>query len=197
MSVREDDEFGDYHVCIRGSIRNPGEKVPRGFLTVATMGATPIIREKESGRRQLGEWLSSESNPLTARVMVNRVWYWLLGEGLVATVDNFGTTGETPSHPELLDHLTVNFMQQGWSVKWLIKQIMLSHTYQLSTASDSVALTVDPQNRLLWRMNRRRLDAEAIRDTILSVSCELRRDVGGPNIAGAKAINANDAGAGN
>lgn len=197
MSVKEEDETGDYHVCIRGSIRNPGEKVPRGFLTVATTGDAPVIPEKESGRRQLAEWLSSDTNPLTARVMANRVWYWLLGEGLVATVDNFGTTGEKPSHPELLDHLAVNFMKQGWSVKRLIKQIMLSRTYQLSSVGDSTALTVDPQNRLLWRMNRRRLDAEAIRDTILFVSGELHRDVGGPNIAGAKAINANDAGAGN
>jgi hypothetical protein len=197
MSVTEEGEIDDYHICIRGSIRNPGEKVPRGFLTVATIGPSPVIPEKESGRRQLAEWLGSDSNPLTARVMANRVWHWLFGEGLVTTVDNFGVTGERPSHPELLDYLAVNFTEQGWSVKSLIKQIMLSHAYQLSTSSDSAALAADPDNRLLWRMNRRRLDAEAIRDTILIVSGELRRETGGPNIAGAKAINANDSSAGN
>jgi hypothetical protein len=112
-------------------------------------------------------------------------------------VDNFGTTGEKPSHPELLDHLALSFTERGWSVKSLIKRVMLSRTYQLSTAADSAALAVDPDNHLLWRMNRRRLDAEAIRDTILVVSGELRQEVGGPNIAGAKAINANDSSAGN
>ena len=197
MSVKDDEETGDYHVCIRGSIRNPGEKVPRGFLSVAAPRSPPSIPDKESGRRQLAEWLSSESNPLTARVMANRVWHWLFGEGLVATVDNFGVTGERPSHPELLDYLASSFVEQGWSVKALIKQIMSSRAYQLSTARDPAALAADPGNRLHWRMNRRRLEAEAIRDTILLVSGELRRETGGPNIAGAKAINANDSSAGN
>jgi hypothetical protein len=197
MSVKDDEETGDYHVCLRGSIRNPGEKVPRGFLSVATTGPPLTIPKQESGRRQLAEWLSSESNPLPARVMANRVWHWLFGEGLVTTVDNFGVTGERPSNPELLDYLAVSFVEQGWSVKALIKQIMSSRTYQLSTARNPAALAADPGNRLLWRMNRRRLDAEAIRDTILLVSGELRREIGGPNIAGAKAINANDSSAGN
>jgi hypothetical protein len=197
MSVKDAEEIGDYHVCIRGNIRNPGEGVPRGVLSVATAGGAPLMPQNESGRRQLAEWLASDANPLTARVFVNRVWYWLFGEGLVATVDNFGTTGEVPSHPELLDHLAVSFMEQGWSVKTLIRHIVLSRAYQLSTEGDAAALGADPTNRLLWRMNRRRLDAEAIRDAILAVSGQLRLEVGGPNINGAKTIDANDAGAGN
>src|SRR5262249_59299561 len=123
----------------------------------------------ESGRRQLAQWLSSADNPLTARVMVNRVWHHLFGAGLVRTVDNFGSTGEAPSHPELLDYLALRFVQEGWSVKKLIREVILSRTYQLSSQVDSwgshrrLAEKVDPENRLLWRMNRRRLGAEAIR----------------------------------
>ena len=136
MSVREETGTGDIPVHFRGSVHTLGDKVPRGFLQVATYGKPPLIPANESGRRELGEWLGSPNNPLTARVMVNRVWHWLFGSGLVRTVDNFGTTGEEPSHPELLDYLTVRFVEQGWSVKKLIRELVLSRVYQLNSAAD-------------------------------------------------------------
>jgi hypothetical protein len=182
MAVKEADKIEDCHICIRGNTHNRGEQVPRGFLQVATIGPPPAIPPRESGRRQLAEWLSRADNPLPARVMVNRVWHYLFGAGLVRTVDTFGVTGEPPSHPELLDYLALRFVQEGWSVKKLIREIMLSRTYQLSSAGQAAALAVDPENRLLWRRNRRRLDAEALRDAILAVSGQLDRTVGGPNL---------------
>jgi hypothetical protein len=184
MSVQEEKEFADTHVHIRGSVHSLAERVPRGFLQVATHGAPPPIPANESGRRQLGEWLAAPDNPLPARVMANRVWHWLFGNGIVRTTDNFGTTGEQPSHPELLDYLALRLMEQGWSLKKLIREIMLSRAYQLSSKSHGRNLgeEVDPENRLLWRMNRRRLEAECIRDTILTVSEDLRLDAGGSTI---------------
>jgi len=191
MSVREEAEPGDTRVHVRGSVHSLGDKVPRGFLQVATYGTPPAIPAHESGRRQLGEWLASAQNPLTARVMVNRVWHWLFGAGIVTTTDNFGTTGERPSHPELLDYLALRFAEEGWSVKKLIREIMLSRAYQLSSGPIDGEVNseraesgkrIDPENRLLWRMNRRRLDAECIRDTMLSVSGRLQLDAGGSTI---------------
>jgi mono/diheme cytochrome c family protein len=194
MAVRDDeDDIADCRVHIRGSYKNLGEPAPRGFLTVALRGPAPSISEKESGRRQLGEWIASADNPLTARVFANRVWHWLFGAGIVRTVDNFGSTGELPSHPELLDFLAARFVEDGWSVKKIVREVMLSRTYQLAPvapASDNPQ-SIDPENRLLWRANIRRLDAESIRDAILAVSGELKLDVGGPNIAGAGTIDAN------
>ena len=160
----------------RGEIDQPGEPVPRGFVTVLMDGPAPNFSATQSGRRELAEWLVSPKNPLTARVMVNRVWAHLFGQGLVATGDNFGVGGEKPSHPELLDFLAVKFSspkEQGglaWSVKKLVRQLVLSRTYQLSSATQQAALGIDPDNRLLWRAAPRRLDAEAIRDAILSAS---------------------------
>jgi hypothetical protein len=180
MSVVEEAEIGDTQVHIRGSVHNLGEPAPRGFLRVATAGALPVIPSGESGRRELAAWLAGEDNPLTARVLVNRCWHWLFGSGLVRTTDNFGTTGEVPSHPDLLDDLSVRFMEDGWSIKALVRRIVLSRAYQLATADDARARAADPENRLLWRMNRRRLDAECIRDTILTVSGQLGDEMGGP-----------------
>src|SRR5262249_19459186 len=150
----------DCSICVRGNVHNRGPKAPRGFLSaVAPAGAPALaIPPPESGRKQLAAWLTSTDNPLTARVLVNRLWHHLFGAGLVRTVDNFGSTGEAPSHPELLDFLALRFVEQGWSVKKLIREIMLSHVYQQS--SDAAAAAADPENRLLGRMNRRRLDAE-------------------------------------
>jgi hypothetical protein len=182
MSVQEDKLIGDTYVHIRGSVHNRGSDVPRGFLQVATSGTAPTLPTGQSGRRELGEWLASPSNPLTARVMANRIWQWLLGEGLVRTTENFGFAGEKPSHPELLDYLAVRFVEQGWSVKKLIREIMLSSTYQLSTASSAEGLAQDPENRLWWKMNRRRLEAECLRDTILFVSGQLKDERGGSTI---------------
>ena len=130
LAAVEVEKIEDAAIHIRGSARNPGPVVPRGFLQVATRGPQPTLPGDQSGRRELAQWIASEANPLTARVIVNRVWHWLFGAGLVRTTDNFGTTGETPSHPELLDHLAIQFVRDGWSVKRLVREILLSRTYQ-------------------------------------------------------------------
>lgn len=182
MALREEGKFQDLPIHIRGSVHNLGGVAPRGFLQVATCGECPTIPADESGRRQLADWMASRDNPLTARVMVNRVWHWLFGSGLVRTTDNFGTTGETPSHPELLDHLTAKFIEQGWSVKKLVREIVLTHAWQMTSAGNEPGLAADPENRLLWRMNRQRLGAEQIRDAILSISGGLKTFEGGATI---------------
>ena len=163
-------------LLVRGEVDQPADVIPRGFAAVFT-NAAPAIPPAASGRAQLADWLT-QSNPLTARVMVNRVWQHLFGEGLVATEDNFGATGERPSHPELLDFLAVKFAKpaadggMGWSTKTLIRELVLSRVYGLSTAQSDAAER-DPENRLLWRQEPRRLDAESIRDAILAVSGQL------------------------
>jgi hypothetical protein len=167
----------DMKIHIRGNIYQLGAIAPRGVLQVANYGPVPKMPTNASGRLELADWVADPANPLTARVMANRVWHWLIGEGLVRTVDNFGTTGESPSHPELLDHLAVQFVQQGWSVKKLIRAIALSKTYRLSSARGEQP--EDPENRLLAHMNHRRLDAEALRDTMLSVGGTLKLEMRG------------------
>ncbi len=154
----------------RGDVDSPGAAAPRGVLTLLKPAVAPD--PKASGRLQLADWLASRENPLTARVMVNRIWRHLFGEGLVPTVDNFGATGEKPSHPELLDHLALRFMED-WSVKGMIREVVLSRTYRLSGEGRAANLEVDPGNRLLWRSAQRRLDAEAIRDAMLAASGKL------------------------
>ena len=154
----------------------------------------PAVPANASGRRELAEWLASPDNPLTARVYVNRVWHWLFGTGIVRSMDNFGTTGDAPTHPELLDFLATKFVAEGWSTKKLVREVVLSRTWQLASASPSSA---DPDNRLFAHYPRRRLDAEQLRDAILATSGELRLDVLGPNINGAGAIDANDTSAQN
>ncbi len=176
MGVREEKKIGDLKIHVRGSVHTQGEVAPRGVLQVAVAGAAPSMPANESGRRELAAWIASPENPLTARVMANRVWHWLFGAGLVRTPDNFGTTGELPSHPELLDHLAVQFVEQGWSVKKLVRQVVLSNTYRLSAVNPAKPLEADPENRLLRGANRRRLDAECIRDTLLSASGQLQLD---------------------
>lgn len=172
MGVR-DASPGDAYLLVRGEISQRKGKVPRGFVEVLTPDGTPEIPATESGRRELADWLTSEANPLTARVAVNRVWLHLFGQGLVRTADDFGLNGEKPSHPELLDSLAAQFMAEGWSTKALIRSIVTSHTYQLSTAMDSRAYATDPDDTLLWRTRPRRLDAEAIRDAMLAASGQL------------------------
>ena len=167
----------DMKIHVRGNIYQLGAIAPRGVLQVANYGPAPKMPTNASGRLELADWVTDPANPLTARVMANRVWQWLIGEGLVRTVDNFGTRGESPSHPELLDHLAVQFVQQGWSVKKLIRAIALSKTYRLSSARGEQP--EDPENRLLAHMNHRRLDAEALRDTMLSVGGTLKLEMGG------------------
>ena len=173
MGVAEHKSVRDCPINIRGDAARTGEMVPRGFLQVIHVDDTPTIPSDQSGRLELAEWLTRNEHPLTARVMVNRVWHHLFGTGIVRTVDNFGATGETPSHPELLDYLATRFMQDGWSVKQLIREIVLSRTYQLDSRFDEKNYEVDPDNRLVWRMNQRRLEVELIRDALLFVSGEL------------------------
>lgn len=172
MAVRDSTFGSDSPLYLRGEVEKPSTKVPRGFLQVMTAKQPRIY--KGSGRLELAEWLASRDNPLTARVMVNRVWLHLIGEGLVGSPDNFGASGQMPSHPALLDNLAVDFMDQdGWSVKKLIRRIVLSRAYQLSSQPHGGNQEIDPDNRLLWRMSKRRLEAEAIRDAMLSISGQL------------------------
>ncbi len=186
MAPMDKEQMSDIHLAIRGVVANQGPVVPRGVLQVALNREPHAIPSDQSGRLQLADWVVDRSNPLTARVAVNRVWHWLFGVGLVRTVDNFGHMGERPSHPELLDHLANTFVEDGWSMKRLIRRIMLSHTYRLSSQASfnntHAGDEEDPANRLLWRMNRRRLDAESIRDSILSVASSLDLTMGGSNI---------------
>ena len=178
-AVRDVELPADMRLTIRGNPRALADAVPRGVLQVART-ALRDIPEMESGRRQLADWIASPDNPLTARVAVNRVWQKLFGNGLVRSVDYFGLRGEKPSHPELLDHLASRFTQTGWSRKRLVRSLVLSRTYRMSSAFDERAHAIDPENHLLWRMNCRRLDAEAIRDAMLAVSGQLRHSAGGP-----------------
>ncbi|HIM68639.1 MAG TPA: DUF1553 domain-containing protein, partial [Verrucomicrobia bacterium] len=185
MSVQDEKETGDWHVHIRGEIRNKGAVVPRGFLQVASKTKTvaqPTIAAGRSGRLELAEWVASSDNPLTSRVMVNRIWHHLIGKGLVRTTDNFGMMGEKPSHAALLDWLAHQFVVDQWSVKKMIRRIIMSRTYRLASTGESVGWAGDPENRLIWRANRRRLTAEAIRDSILSVSGQLSMQQGGYTI---------------
>jgi hypothetical protein len=180
FAMHEGEQLADMPIYIRGNPYAPGPIVPRGVIQVASWDKAVAIPAGQSGRLQLADWLADSRNPLTSRVIVNRIWQKLFGEGLVRSVDYFGTRGEQPSHPELLDHLATRFMQQGWSQKQLIRSLVLSRTYRQSSANDSTALKIDPDNRLLWRSNRQRLDAEAIRDSLLAVSGELTPCEGGP-----------------
>jgi cytochrome c553 len=182
QGVEEEAEIADMHVNIRGNVHQLGELVPRGFLSVVSTGTDSEIPADESGRRQLGEWLADPVNPLPARVYVNRVWQWLFGAGLVSTPDNFGMTGQPPSHPELLEYLAGRFVERGWSTKKLVREIVLSDAYRrLSTPSDAHA-KVDPENRLLWRMNRKRLEAECLMDAVMTVSGTLDHTLGGKTL---------------
>jgi hypothetical protein len=158
-----------------------GETAPRGFVQIATLSPAPVI-QKGSGRLELAEWIADSSNPLTARVYVNRVWAHIFGEGIVRSVDNFGIRGEAPSHPELLDYLATNFVKQGWSVKKLIREMVLSQTFRMASSPNKAAMDADPENRLFWRMNRRRLSGEEIRDAILQINGQLDPGRGGPSL---------------
>ena len=179
MGVAEGDNIGDIPIHIRGSHWTLGEKVPRHFLNVIAGEHPPAIGAGESGRLQLAQWLTDRNHPLTSRVMANRIWRWHFGRGIVATVDNFGRLGERPSNQPLLDWLALQFVQQGWSIKAMHRTLMLSNTYQMSSEYNAKAASEDPENVLLWRMPRRRLEAEAIRDGIISVSGALTSGDGG------------------
>lgn len=177
VAAAVDGEADAEAVFIRGNPRNLGPKVEHGSLTA-------LRREGQHCRTrlELAGSMVDPANPLTARVMVNRVWHHLFGRGIVASVDNFGVLGERPAHPELLDHLAQRFVAEGWSVKRLIRSIVLSSTYRMSSSGDAAAEAVDPQNVLLHRANVRRLEAEAIRDQLLAVSGRLDGTMGGPSV---------------
>lgn len=179
-AVRDAKQVGDTRINLRGNHQQLGEVAPRGFMQAATVGSPPAIPRDMSGRLELARWLVDGRNPLTARVFVNRVWHHLFGAGLVKNVDYFGTRGETPSHPELLDELAMRFVDDGWSVKRLVRMLVLSRTYRMSSRHDPSSFDRDPDNRLLWRMNRRRLDADSIRDALLLASGQLSVERGGP-----------------
>jgi hypothetical protein len=182
MAPMEEPKPSDLRIHIRGSHETLGPSVPRGTLQVVSWGE-PLTIGEGSGRRELADWLADRRNPLTARVYVNRIWKHLFGEGLVRTVDDFGVQGEPPSHPELLDALALEFMDKGWSTKQLVRKLVLSRTYGLAVLSDPVAEQADPENRLLWRANRRRLEAEPIRDAMLAIAGNLQRSMGGPVVS--------------
>lgn len=170
MGMLDRDRPADSPLLVRGDIKQPSDVVPRGLVEVLCAEGEPRNISKGSGRLDLAWFIASKDNPLTARVMANRIWLKLMGSGLVTTPDNFGTMGQKPSHPELLDELALSFMEKGWSVKTLIREIMLSRSYQMASTHDAASFAVDPDNRLHWRMSQRRLDAEAIRDAMLAVS---------------------------
>jgi len=170
MGVTESETISDAQLLVRGELALAKDEVPRGFLQVLSdEGAMKPLSDDSSGRLELARWIASPENPLTSRVMVNRVWMHLMGNGIVASVDNFGATGNKPSHPELLDYLALQFAED-WSVKNLIREIVLSRTYQLSSDFESTAFTTDPENALRWRADKRRLDAESLRDSLLAIS---------------------------
>lgn len=169
MAVRDAANIADTFVRIRGEVDKPGARVPRGFLRICSEpGEGPIaIPAGRSGRMELAEWITDSDNPLTARVIVNRVWLKLFGEGLVRTPDNFGSQGARPTHPELLDHLAVEFVRDGWSIRRLIRRLVMTRTYQQAALNGAVDVTKDPDNRWLSRSTRRRLPVESMRDTML------------------------------
>jgi hypothetical protein len=164
---------------LKGDPKTPGPEVPRGFLQVLGGQQLPA-GTKESGRRELAQWLTDTHNPLTARVMVNRIWQYHFGKGIVATPNDFGTRGKPPTHPELLDYLARRFIAGGWSIKAMHKLLMLSHAYQLASADDAHNGTLDVNKDYHWRFDRRRLSAEEIRDAMLAVSGALDPTPGGP-----------------
>jgi hypothetical protein len=171
---------GNTHVQIKGDPSRLGREVPRRFFEVLGGQGLPT-GEQGSGRRELADWVADPANPLTARVMANRVWHWHFGKGIVQTPSDFGRQGRVPTHPELLDWLARRFVESGWSVKALHRLILSSHAYRVSCDDDPAALAADPSDDLMWKFRRRRLEAEAIRDSILAVAGTLDRSIGGPH----------------
>lgn len=201
MGTQDRDAALPTRLLVRGELDKPAQFVERGVLQVLsppgkqslaaltkeaafrrhrTPGLPSLTHRSQSGRLELAEWIASPENPLTARVIANRVWSWMVGQGLVRTVDDFGHAGEAPSHPELLDYLARRLIEEKWSIKSLVREIALSRTWQLAATFDEPNFAIDPDNRFLWRMNPRRLEAEAIRDAMLAVSgqIDMQRPVG-------------------
>ncbi len=179
MGIRDMSEPGRAFLLKRGDWRDKGEEVTPGLPLVLTGGTTV---DNANRRKQLAQWIASPENPLTARVVVNRLWQYHFGTGLVRTPSDFGATGDRPSHPELLDWLATEFIQRKWSLKAMHRVMVTSSTYRQSSQSNPQSLARDRENRLFWRANTHRLEAEAIRDSILVVSGKLNRTMGGPGI---------------
>ena len=188
MGLRRREDAGDLPIHVRGSIHNLGEPVGRGALQIISDQLPPLqIASDSCGRIELADWIASDQNPLTSRVLVNRIWLWVMGQGIVRTPDNFGTTGQPPTHPELLDWLTAEFIQDDWSIQRLVKRIVMSSTYRQSSRLPSIddpRLQIDPDNRLWWRSDRKPVSAEAIRDSVLAISGELDGTPYGSRIRG-------------
>ncbi|MSV30401.1 MAG: DUF1553 domain-containing protein [Bryobacterales bacterium] len=181
------EQVPDSHILLRGDFKQKGEKVGPGFP--AAIFDRGRVDEPSSGlfvpqrRKALAEWMAADDHPLLARVMVNRIWQGHFGRGIVATSNDFGRQGDAPTHPELLDWLATEFVRGGWSVKAMQRTLMLSNTYRMSSGPDAANSKIDADNRYFWRMNRRRLEAEALRDAVLAVSGELNPKPGGPPVA--------------
>jgi Protein of unknown function (DUF1549)/Protein of unknown function (DUF1553)/Planctomycete cytochrome C len=168
----------DERVQYMGDPLKPGKLVRRGFLQALGGGPLPPTT-KDSGRLELANWIASSDNPLTARVMVNRIWQGLFGRGIVATPNDYGKRGIAPSNPQLLDYLALEFIRNGWSIKAMQRAILLSHTYRLASTDSVANAQVDPENIYLWKHTRKRLDAEEIRDSLLATSGTLDTATGG------------------
>jgi hypothetical protein len=183
-SVR-DGVIADTTVRLRGVEERHGPLAPRGFLSLVSFTNPPSIPASNSGRLELAQWITNPRNPLPPRVYVNRVWQHLFGAGLVSTVDNFGTTGDQPANPALLDYLAQTFIRDGWSTKKLVRQIVLTRAYRLGAEYPAGYSEIDPADRLIWRHAPRRLEAEEIRDSILASSgqLDLKHPVGSPSMA--------------
>jgi hypothetical protein len=194
MGVRDRAKPADTKINLKGEMSKLGEVVPRGFLSACELPEKIEIDPAQSGRLQLARWIVHPDHPLTARVMVNRIWQQLFGTGIVATPDDFGVYGERPTHPELLDHLATRFVDGGWSIKQMVRSIVLSHTYQLGSAADASLIKADPQNHLLTRHQRRRLEAEMLRDAMLHASGQLQLQPGRGSLVGHRDILVNLAG---
>ena len=181
MVLLDSNELYEPNIFIRGQPNRIGDKVPRQFLKVLAPNRQSFV--KGSGRLELAKSIASNTNPLTSRVFVNQVWAHHFGNGLVGTLGDFGVRGDLPTHPELLDWLAMNFMENNWSIKKLHKVIVTSNTYKQSSNDREDCLKVDPENKLLWKQNRRRLDFESLHDSVLSVSGNLDLKVGGPSVS--------------
>jgi hypothetical protein len=194
MGTQDRDSALPTRLLVRGELDQPAQFVERGVLQVLSPfgrqalvaltkdtsfrrhrapGLPSLNHHSQSGRLELAEWIASPENPLTARVIANRVWHWMYGRGLVRTVDDFGHAGEEPSNPELLDYLASRLIEENWSIKALVREIAMSRTWQLASTYDAQNYAIDPDNQFCWRTNQRRLEAEAVRDAMLAVSGQL------------------------
>jgi hypothetical protein len=188
----EDGEVSNQKVFIRGDYHNEGEDAPKGTPLILSAHTKQLPINSGSGRLQLAEWIVQPEHPLTSRVMVNRIWQWHFGEGLVRSPDNFGKMGERPTHPQLLDFLALKFVESGWSIKAMHRLIMLSSAYQMSSEGSDRSLSADPENRLLSRFNRRRLTVEEVRDGLLAIDSSLDLTIGGTLQSGTGTDGEND-----